>query len=168
MGFTGQDRGTLTADGKHDDDGEEAAPPRRIGRRKVVMFPSGRTFLAECASTVETADGAADVAVMGMRAPAICSWICSWSSRMFGCCPTDTQTILAKVSRTSSSCTSAAAMVVLPTPPMPCAPILRFCCCGCCGGGCRLAPLEVRAMLLLEESLAESFALRIARPPRTR
>ena len=31
---------------------------------QVVMFPSGRAFIAQCASTVETIDGAEDVALM--------------------------------------------------------------------------------------------------------
>jgi hypothetical protein len=46
------------------DDDAEAGLPRRVGRRKVVMFASGRTFLAECVSVVESAAGDRDVAVM--------------------------------------------------------------------------------------------------------
>lgn len=43
-----------------DDDGEDegAKVTRRIGRRKVLMFASGRTFIAECAAAAETTDGA--------------------------------------------------------------------------------------------------------------
>jgi hypothetical protein len=38
--------------------------PNRIGRQKVVMFSSGRTFLTECAANLETLDGTQDVAVV--------------------------------------------------------------------------------------------------------
>ena len=46
-------------------EGGDGAPlPERVGRQKVLMFPSGRTFLAECASTVESHDGNEDAAAM--------------------------------------------------------------------------------------------------------
>ena len=51
-------------DEDEDEDEDEAPPVARGGRRKVVMFPSGRTFIAECAAVVETADGRRDVAVL--------------------------------------------------------------------------------------------------------
>ena len=49
-----------------DDEAEDEAevPPVRVGRQKVVMFPSGRTFVAECSSAVESIDGAQDVATV--------------------------------------------------------------------------------------------------------
>lgn len=49
-------------------EGSDGAPalPTRTGRRKVVMFPSGRTFVAECAASAETADGTQDAAVLAL------------------------------------------------------------------------------------------------------
>eukprot|EP01052_Picozoa_sp_SAG31_P026741 SAG31_NODE_2446_length_5678_cov_9.411185_8_plen_213_part_00 len=48
------------------DDEATSGIPRRVGRQKVVMFSSGRTFLAECAAAVETADGV-EVRWFGIR-----------------------------------------------------------------------------------------------------
>lgn len=56
-------------DARDDEECEEAGiPPSRLGRRKVLMFPSGRTFLAECAAVVETCDGNKDVAALSLGA----------------------------------------------------------------------------------------------------
>eukprot|EP00966_Prymnesium_polylepis_P272346 6291919-Prymnesium_polylepis.1 len=44
-----------------EEEGEE--PPERVGRAKLVMFPSGRVFLATCAAVRETADGSEDAAL---------------------------------------------------------------------------------------------------------
>merc|ERR1740117_1751609 len=49
------------------DDGEDEANDRmpcRIGRRKVLMFPSGRVFISQCVSVVESLDGVMDVAAL--------------------------------------------------------------------------------------------------------
>ena len=54
-------------DDKGDDDDNddcEGAMPARVGRRKVVIFPSGDAFLTECCAAVETANGEKDVAVL--------------------------------------------------------------------------------------------------------
>ncbi|GMI23158.1 hypothetical protein TeGR_g5710 [Tetraparma gracilis] len=55
-----------------DDDGDEddggKAPPGRIGRRKVVVFGSGRAFVATCVAAEETSDGSVDVAVVVLGA----------------------------------------------------------------------------------------------------
>lgn len=50
-------------DARSDDELDDIIPAR-VGRQKVVMFPSGRTFLSECAAQVETLDGTKDVAVV--------------------------------------------------------------------------------------------------------
>ena len=51
-----------------DDDEEGGTVPTRTGRCKLVMFASGRTFLARCVSVVESADGEQDVAAMVLGA----------------------------------------------------------------------------------------------------
>jgi len=51
-----------------DDNNDDDLLPERRGRLKVVMFASGRTFLAECTSVVETVDGFEDVAVLVLGA----------------------------------------------------------------------------------------------------
>ena len=54
----------------HRDDAEleaEGELPVRLGRRKLVMFGSGRTFLAECVAVDESTDGMHDVAVLALR-----------------------------------------------------------------------------------------------------
>jgi hypothetical protein len=52
-----------------DDDSleEDEEPPQRVGRTKVVMFESGRTFLATCTAVQETADGHEDVALLQLH-----------------------------------------------------------------------------------------------------
>lgn len=50
----------------HDDDDDVV--PSRIGREKIVMFPSGATFLAKCVACLETSDGGQDVAVLELGA----------------------------------------------------------------------------------------------------
>jgi hypothetical protein len=52
------------------DDGDAEAVPQRVGRRKLVMFPSGRTFIAQCAAVHESVDGSEDVAVVSNGRPA--------------------------------------------------------------------------------------------------
>eukprot|EP01047_Picozoa_sp_COSAG01_P013485 COSAG01_NODE_635_length_14662_cov_12.488773_12_plen_383_part_00 len=52
-----------------DDDGDAEVVPQRVGRRKLVMFPSGRTFIAQCAAVHESVDGSEDVAVVSKRSP---------------------------------------------------------------------------------------------------
>ena len=42
--------------------------PERVGRKKLLMFASGRTFIAECAAVCETADGTKDVALLALGA----------------------------------------------------------------------------------------------------
>lgn len=42
----------------------DAVDQLRVGRQKVVMFPSGRAFIAECASVEESEDGTHDVALL--------------------------------------------------------------------------------------------------------
>ena len=50
-------------DAQDDEALEEAGKlPKRCGRRKLVMFPSGRTFLCVCVAVDESADGSRDVA----------------------------------------------------------------------------------------------------------
>jgi hypothetical protein len=46
------------------DDASDTMPDSRLGREKVVVFPSERAFLTRCVSCVESADGLKDVAVM--------------------------------------------------------------------------------------------------------
>ena len=46
------------------DDISDVMPGSRLGREKVVVFPSERAFLTRCVSCVESADGLKDVAVM--------------------------------------------------------------------------------------------------------
>jgi len=41
--------------------------PNRIGRRKIIMFASGRTFLAKCREVLETLDGSRDVALLDIQ-----------------------------------------------------------------------------------------------------
>ena len=62
-------------DGRDDDDeeeersgGGEATSPTRTGRTKVVMFASGRTFLATCVSVLEEENGTKDTAAMVLGA----------------------------------------------------------------------------------------------------
>jgi len=57
---------TRDDDAKADDD--ESYIPNRIGRRKIVMFPSGRIFIAECRVVQETLDGSNDVAILVLGA----------------------------------------------------------------------------------------------------
>ena len=47
---------------------DEGTIPHRLGRWRLVMFPSGRTFLTECASVVESLDGTQDVALVALGA----------------------------------------------------------------------------------------------------
>ena len=52
-------------DARDDDALEEGDEPvARIGRTKLVMFPSGRTFLCACVAVQETADGHEDAALL--------------------------------------------------------------------------------------------------------
>jgi len=46
---------------------EEGKLPKRLGRLKLLMFASGRTFFAECVAVKESVDGASDVAVLMLR-----------------------------------------------------------------------------------------------------
>ena len=55
-------------DARDDDGKDESDIPKRVGRRKLVMFASGRTFIAECAAVQETADGTKDVALVALGA----------------------------------------------------------------------------------------------------
>lgn len=50
-----------------DDDDDEV--PMRLGRRKLIMFPSGHVFIVRCVSVVESEDGSGcqDVAVMALE-----------------------------------------------------------------------------------------------------
>ena len=47
---------------------DEGRVPQRVGRRKLLMFASGATFVAHCVSVEESADGASDVAVLVLGA----------------------------------------------------------------------------------------------------
>ena len=58
----------VVSTGDDDDEDSESPPPLRIGRKKVVMFASGRTFVAECIAVEENADGTKDVAVLLLKA----------------------------------------------------------------------------------------------------
>jgi hypothetical protein len=49
-------------DARDDDDCDGI--PKRVGRQKVVMFPSGRVFLTKCVNVNETENGDVDVAVV--------------------------------------------------------------------------------------------------------
>jgi hypothetical protein len=55
-------------DCRDDDRLDEGDVPDRHGRKKVLMFPSGRTFIAECAAVQETSDGTKDVAMVVLGA----------------------------------------------------------------------------------------------------
>ena len=50
-------------DARDDDAMEEGEIPTRLGRQKLLMFASGRTFIAECVAVQESEDGSEDVAV---------------------------------------------------------------------------------------------------------
>jgi len=49
------------------DGSDESSLPARVGRRKLVMFPNGRTFVAACVAVNESADGCKDVAVVSLE-----------------------------------------------------------------------------------------------------
>lgn len=53
-----------------DDEASEERGERidRVGREKILMFPSGRMVLARCASVIESPDGVSDVAVLHLGA----------------------------------------------------------------------------------------------------
>jgi len=51
-----------------DDEQQEFSLPDRVGRQKIVMFPSGRTFIAECAAVSESECGSRDTAVVVLGA----------------------------------------------------------------------------------------------------
>eukprot|EP01043_Picozoa_sp_COSAG02_P059461 COSAG02_NODE_7586_length_2947_cov_2.376404_2_plen_486_part_00 len=55
-------------DCRDDDHMDEGDIPDRHGRKKVLMFASGRTFIAECAAVQETSDGIKDVAMVVLGA----------------------------------------------------------------------------------------------------
>ena len=55
-------------DAREDDSMDEDDCPERVGRKKLLMFASGRTFIAECAAVCETADGTKDVALLALGA----------------------------------------------------------------------------------------------------
>ena len=48
-------------------EGESDRRPIRTGRKKVVMFPNRRLFIAECTTVEESADGSSDVAILLLR-----------------------------------------------------------------------------------------------------
>ena len=48
-------------------EGESDRRPIRIGRKKVVMFPNRKLFIAECTTVEESADGSSDVAILLLR-----------------------------------------------------------------------------------------------------
>mmetsp|Transcript_29764 Transcript_29764/g.38380 ORF Transcript_29764/g.38380 Transcript_29764/m.38380 type:complete len:461 (+) Transcript_29764:52-1434(+) len=51
----------------HDDEKDENRIPSRIGRYKLIMFPSGRIFMTQCISVIETDDGGVDVALLQIK-----------------------------------------------------------------------------------------------------
>lgn len=56
-------------DSRDDDENEDVERvPARIGRRKIIMFASGRTFLATCSAVEETVDGSVDTACLTLGA----------------------------------------------------------------------------------------------------
>uniref|UniRef100_A0A6U6CCM1 Serine protease n=1 Tax=Odontella aurita TaxID=265563 RepID=A0A6U6CCM1_9STRA len=55
-------------EGRDDDALDEVEVPDRLRRGKLVMFASGRTFIAECTNVLETSDGSKDVALMMLGA----------------------------------------------------------------------------------------------------
>ena len=56
-------------DSRDDDDNNAInTMPNRIGRQKIVVFPSERTFLTRCIAVEETVDGGVDVAVVQIEA----------------------------------------------------------------------------------------------------
>lgn len=54
----------VSADDDNGDGKGNRPPPNRLGRQKVIMFPSGRTFITEYKVVVEASDGIVDVAAM--------------------------------------------------------------------------------------------------------
>eukprot|EP01043_Picozoa_sp_COSAG02_P005617 COSAG02_NODE_153_length_33128_cov_10.471253_12_plen_482_part_00 len=55
-------------DCRDDDNMDEDDVPVRLRRNKLLMFASGRTFIAECAAVLETTDGVKDVALVALGA----------------------------------------------------------------------------------------------------
>lgn len=78
-------------DCRDDDDMNEDDLPVRLGRNKLLMFATGRTFIAECAAVLETTDGVKDVALVALGAEVdVSSLVRSHGEAMPGCRATAT------------------------------------------------------------------------------